>query len=45
MGNFVIGPNVSHGGDIDMHVFDDSLGDEHIVTAGPDAQACLDKWL
>jgi len=43
VGNFVIGPNVSHGGDIDMHVFDDPLGDEQIVTAGPDAQAFLDK--
>jgi len=43
VGNFVIGSNVSHGGDIDMDVFAEPLGDEQIVTAGPDVQACLDK--
>lgn len=43
MGNYVIGSNVSHGEDIDMNVIAAPLGDEHIVTAGPDVQACLDK--
>jgi len=43
VGNFVIGSNVSHGGDIDMNVFDEPLGDEQVVTAGSDVQACLDK--
>jgi hypothetical protein len=43
VGNFVIGSNVSHGGDIDMNVIAGPLGDEQVVTAGPDDQACLDK--
>jgi hypothetical protein len=43
VGNFVIGSNVSHGGDITMNVIADPLGDEQNVMAGPDVQACLDK--
>jgi len=31
------------GGDIDMNVFAEPLGDEQVVTAGSDVQACLDK--
>jgi hypothetical protein len=31
------------GGDTDMNAIADPLGDEKIVTAGSDDQACLDK--
>jgi len=43
VGNFVIGPNVSHGRDTKMNVIVDPIADEQIVVAGPDDQACLDK--
>jgi len=43
VGNFVIGPNVSHGGDTEMNVTVDPIADEKIVAAGPDDQVCLGK--
>jgi len=43
MGNNVIGPNVSHGGDLEMHVVSNPLFAENNVPAGPVDEACPDK--
>lgn len=43
LGNFVIGSNVSQGGDVEMNVIDNHLFAEHDVRPGPDDQACLGK--